>query len=91
MNSAITKENKHFKIGGSESKPQEVKNDSILSQSLIVDNEIKITNNDEQWLLVMLVVIQLLMLVFLVLESIIKAAKKMQQRDIYPRAERIEI
>lgn len=68
-------------MGGNSSKDQPLKNDGLLGQNLIVDNEIKITNNDEQFLLIMLVIVQILMLIFVILKSIIKAAKKMQQRD----------
>ena len=68
-------------MGHSESKENNLDNDGVISQNLIVENEIKVTNNETKVLLKISVIIQASILLLIVLKTLIKYAKKEQQRD----------
>lgn len=60
-------------MGGDSSKEQ--KSEGVINNNLILDNELKTTNNDMENMLKILVVISILVLLYLVIKSIVKAAK----------------
>ena len=68
-------------MGSSESKSHESKNEGVINNNLVLENEIKTTNNDEEMLLKIIVGLFVFVLICMILRSIIKYSKKQQVRE----------
>lgn len=65
-------------MGSSDSK--QLKSEGV-NQNLILNNELKVTNDDGELLLKVIIVLLIICMLYMGAKSLIKVAKKEQQRD----------
>lgn len=60
---------------------KEIKSDGVVTNNLVLDNELKTTNNDVEFYLKLITIIGLAFFLYTIVKNLMKAAKRTQLRD----------
>lgn len=68
-------------MGTSESKDNSIENDGVVNSNLMINNEVKTTNDDAEFLLKLSLAVQCIILTVIILRYVIKSARRNQRNQ----------